>query len=400
MPPELKIIAYLRNFPPPNDGGAFHYNYHLFKELHRLGCKVTILSHTESIKQPADGIKVIPIKSIKTKRFVYRYSIVKLVDLVSTVIVMRKHLSNTRYDFIFSDAGYLQNLTVFISNLRTKIPVVGINFGEEIKKIQKTNRSRSRLQKSLLKSHFLNVCISRYSRDLIVGCGVNQPSIIIYPFLKKMSPRDKTADRQFLVDTYNLNKDSLIVGFLGRHVPRKGLLNLIDAVEKLLQENKQIILLIAGQGSETDCIKERIAQSDQGNQFKMVGVLTGEPKDRFYNGIDVFAMPNYEEPITGDTEGFGIVFIEAAQYGTPVIGGNAGGVVEAINNQYNGYLVDGQSADSIAEAIRLYYQNPSLRELHGQNGKEWAKQFMKVDPLYPLLEMLREKRIPKSGEKK
>jgi phosphatidylinositol alpha-1,6-mannosyltransferase len=246
----------------------------------------------------------------------------------------------------------------------------------------------------------MNISISRYSRDLLVACGANQPSIIIYPLLEKKSTRDKVADRQFLVDTYNLNTDSLIVGFLGRHVPRKGLFNLIDAVEMLLQEKKQIILLIAGQGDETDRIKDRIARSDHGSQFKMVGVLLGGPKDRFFNGIDVFAMPNYEEPITGDTEGFGIVFIEAAQYGTPVIGGNAGGVVEAICHEYNGYLVDGKSVDSIAGAIRLYYQNPSLRGLHGQNGKEWAKQFMEVDPLSPLLEALRDKRIPKSGEKK
>jgi len=400
MQPELNILAFLRNFPPPNDGGAFVYNYQLFEELQRSGCKVTILSHSESKAQEADGIKVIPIRSIKTGRFVYQHSFKKLFDLIATILEMRKHLSYTRYDFIFSDAGYLQNLTVFIANLLTNIPVVGINMGEEINKIQQTTRLRSWLERWLLRTHCMNICISNYTQDLLTACGANQPSIIIFPLIEEKPTRDKPADRQFLVDTYNLNRDNLIVGFLGRHVPRKGLLTLIEAIERLLYEKEQIVLLIAGQGSETDRIKERIARSDYCNQFKLVIVSSGELKDRFFNGIDVFAMPNYEEPITGDTEGFGIVFIEAAQFGTPVIGGNAGGVVEAINNQYNGYLVDGRNADSIAEAIRLYCQNPSLRELHGQNGKEWAKQFMKVDPLAPLLEALRDKRIPKRGEKK
>jgi phosphatidylinositol alpha-1,6-mannosyltransferase len=393
MPSELRILSFIRHYPPPYDGGEYYYNYHLFKELQRLGCKITILSHSGSAAQPDDGIKIIPIQSIKTGRFVYSRPISKLGDLISNILVMRKHLSGGDYDFVFSGAGYMGNLTVFIANLMTRIPVVGINLAEEIKVIQQTTKIRAWLQRQLLKSHFINIGISRYTRDLLVACGVMKPSVIIYPFIEKKTARDKTDDRQFLVDTYNLNKDSLIVGFLGRHVPRKGLLNLIESLEKLLQEKKQIILLIAGQGTETNHIKERIASSEYCDHFKFVDVPSGEFKNCFFNGIDVFAMPNYEDPVTGDTEGFGIVFIESAQYGTPVIGGNVGGVVEAVHHQYNGYLVDGQSIGAIAEAVCHYYQNPTLRKLHGQNGMEWAKQFIKSDSLSLLLAALRDKNI-------
>ncbi len=388
MTREIKILAFIRHFPPPNDGGEYYYNYHLFKKLRQLGCEITILSHLKASTQLIEGIEIIPLGTIKTGRFVYTNKIARIKDFIVNVWTIRQYLSKGKYDFVFSGAGYKGNLTVFLANITKRVPVVGINLAEEIMVLQQTTKIRAWLQRVLLKSHTINIGISEYTRNLLLRCGIEKSIVTIYPFIENKPSRDKTTDRQFLIDTFGLDKNRMIVGFLGRHIPRKGLLNLIGAVEKLLHEDKKITLLIAGLGTDTNRIKQRIRQSSFLSQIKMVGVLKGEEKDYFFNGIDVFAMPNYEDPISGDTEGFGIVFIEAAQYSTPVIGGNSGGVKEAISHDFNGFLVNGQDKNSIADAILRYYQNPSLRKIHGHNGKEWAKNFIKADPLSQLLIVL------------
>ena len=71
-------------------------------------------------------------------------------------------------------------------------------------------------------------------------------------------------------------------------------------------------------------------------------------------------MPNREMP-DGDTEGFGLVFLEANACGRAVIGGCAGGVVEAVRNGENGLLVDGRQVDEAARVTVTLLTDDTLR---------------------------------------
>jgi phosphatidylinositol alpha-1,6-mannosyltransferase len=61
-------------------------------------------------------------------------------------------------------------------------------------------------------------------------------------------------------------------------------------------------------------------------------------------------MPNRE--IDGDTEGFGMVFLEAAACGVPSVAGLAGGTGDAVVDGRTGYRVDGNSTEAVASALR------------------------------------------------
>ena len=61
-------------------------------------------------------------------------------------------------------------------------------------------------------------------------------------------------------------------------------------------------------------------------------------------------MPNRTMP-DGDTEGFGLTFLEANACGRAVVGGRAGGAVEAVQDGVSGLLVNGERVDEIADAI-------------------------------------------------
>jgi glycosyltransferase involved in cell wall biosynthesis len=61
---------------------------------------------------------------------------------------------------------------------------------------------------------------------------------------------------------------------------------------------------------------------------------------------------------TGETEGLGVVLIEAMGYGKPVIASAAGGIVDIVRNHETGILVPPGDADALARAISRAMDDP------------------------------------------
>jgi len=93
-----------------------------------------------------------------------------------------------------------------------------------------------------------------------------------------------------------------------------------------------------------------------------------EDLPRWYNACDLFAMPNRD--INGDTEGFGLVYMEANACGKPVIAGRAGGTGSAVEDGRNGLRVDGEKVEAVEEGIAYLLQNPAEAERMGRYGRE------------------------------
>ena len=73
-------------------------------------------------------------------------------------------------------------------------------------------------------------------------------------------------------------------------------------------------------------------------------------------------------------EGFGISFVDAAQYGVPSIGGKDGGASDAIAHNETGYICDGNSLDEIYSSVEKILQNNQHKQL-GTKAKTFAKKF-------------------------
>jgi phosphatidylinositol alpha-1,6-mannosyltransferase len=88
---------------------------------------------------------------------------------------------------------------------------------------------------------------------------------------------------------------------------------------------------------------------------------------------DVFVMPN-RALANGDTEGFGLVFLEANGCGLPVIAGGDGGSTDAVQDGVNGLVVDGGSVTAIAAAMQRLRADDALRARLRQGGLAMARQ--------------------------
>ena len=94
-------------------------------------------------------------------------------------------------------------------------------------------------------------------------------------------------------------------------------------------------------------------------------------KDLFRKS-NVFIMPSIIHKKS--VEGFGIVFVEAAQYGIPSIGGGDGGASDAIIHDKTGLICDGNNLEEIYSSIDSMLKNNLYKE-YGKKAKEYSKKF-------------------------
>ena len=126
-------------------------------------------------------------------------------------------------------------------------------------------------------------------------------------------------------EKYNIEKDEIVIGFAGRLLKEKGILELIKAF-KLLKTNKKVKLLIVGTNVFVNLEKDKYLQKVY-NEIKNISeniIFTGyieiEKMPFIYNSMDIMVIPSLWE------EAFGCVAIEAMAMGVPIIATKSGGL--------------------------------------------------------------------------
>jgi phosphatidylinositol alpha-1,6-mannosyltransferase len=136
---------------------------------------------------------------------------------------------------------------------------------------------------------------------------------------------------------------------VGRLVERKGHDIVIRALPAIVERVPTARYLIVGNGPNETALRQLVR--DVGldpEQVRFCGRIPAEQLAAYYSLCDAFVMPNRE--VGADTEGFGIVFIEAGACRKPCVGGQSGGAGDAIIDGETGILVDPTSPSAVARA--------------------------------------------------
>lgn len=193
---------------------------------------------------------------------------------------------------------------------------------------------------------------SEFTRDELVKMDVRPECItLIYPGVdvERFRPGLPCDDLKAGIGLQPGEKLILSVGRLSR---RKGFDMVVRSLPELLRQGINVRYALIGIGEDRDYLISLARELGVANQVHLLGHVSSEDLPRWYNACDVFAMPNRE--INGDTEGFGMVFIEAAACSRPVLAGNAGGTGAAVVNGETGLRVNGECLAAIVDAfVRL-----------------------------------------------
>ena len=175
------------------------------------------------------------------------------------------------------------------------------------------------------------------------------------------------AKLERLREQYGLDVDDIVILFIGRLEPVKGLVQFLRAIPEVLEKHPQVRFLMVGKGSLEDLVR---------SEAEKLGLLTlvtdfidPEAKAYHYALADLCVFPSLYEP-------FGIVALEAAAMGKAAVVGASGvsGLREIVENpgakKPTGVHINPRDPGDIAWGINLALENPDRLKAWGKNARE------------------------------
>jgi phosphatidyl-myo-inositol alpha-mannosyltransferase len=169
--------------------------------------------------------------------------------------------------------------------------------------------------------------------------------------------------------------------FVGRHEPRKGLLDLLKAYRILRKTGCQCRLLVVGSGPQEREARRYVLTRRLGG-VEFLGRVSDDEKSQLFKTADV-----YVSPATGG-ESFGIVLLEAMAAGCPIVCSDIHGYKGVVRRGREGLLVPPRKPKAIASAVAQLLNDDELRRRMGAAGPARAEEFSwervtaKVDDYY------------------
>jgi len=161
---------------------------------------------------------------------------------------------------------------------------------------------------------------------------------------------------------YGIPQDACVLGFIGRIVWSKGIVELAEAWGGLRNEFPGLHLLMVGPLEPEDPIPRRVEELLRGDsRVHLIGEEWDTPP--LYAAMDVLVLPTYRE-------GLPIVLLEAAAMGVPVVATRVPGCMDVVEDGMTGTLVPPYDSQSLNLAIGCYLRNSQLRREHGLAARE------------------------------
>ena len=216
----------------------------------------------------------------------------------------------------------------------------------------------------------LVVANSKFTKNLAMQCGVDESRItVINPGVDPAQELNKKSLEN--VESLLKRKSPRLIT-VSRYDKRKNHEKVIMALRNLKQIYPNIIYICVGYGDEEENIKKLVKELNLEEQVMFFKDISNELKNSLLAKSNIFVMPSiiYKKSV----EGFGIAYIEAAQYGIPSIGGKDGGAADAIDHEKTGLVCDGNNLDSVYSSINTMLENKKYLE-YGKAAKENSIKF-------------------------
>ena len=211
---------------------------------------------------------------------------------------------------------------------------------------------------------------SVYTKNLAINNGLREDRVlVINPGVKPTEELNKKSLEK--VDSLLKTKTPRLIT-VSRFDKRKNHERVMMALRNLKQLYPDIVYICIGYGDEEENLKKLVQELDLSTQVMFFKDISTDLKNALISKSNIFVMPSVIHKTS--VEGFGIAYIEAAQYGIPSLGGKDGGASDAIENGKTGLICDGNNLDDIYSSLNSMIENKKYLEF-GKNAKEYVSKF-------------------------
>ncbi len=158
---------------------------------------------------------------------------------------------------------------------------------------------------------------------------------------------------------------TVLIGFLGRVVPEKGLATLLKGVNQLREENWK--LAIVGAGSYEAELKSLVQQLGLTDRVSFRSYVPHTEAPKYLSAFDITVLPSETRP--NWKEQFGRVIIESLACGTPVLGSDSGEIAVLIRKTGGGRVFAEGNHAELAKELNAMIKNPNERQTQAAAGR-------------------------------
>jgi glycosyltransferase involved in cell wall biosynthesis len=168
--------------------------------------------------------------------------------------------------------------------------------------------------------------------------------------MKRFAGGPSESGRNFR-QAFGINADQILIAYVGRLEPHKGIWDLFEAFEQLKQD--RVNLLIVGEGSLSMEVERRARAN---TRITAAGRLEGEELWSAYLATDILVLPSLFEP-------WGLVVNEAMAHGVPVVVSDVVGCRrDLVEHDVTGIEYEAGNADDLAMQLARLVEAPELRQ--------------------------------------
>ncbi len=348
---EKKMLLITPDFPPMEGGVARYLSLlaSFFKD------DIEVLTEPNSAWQSVDPVSGYPVYR---SSLLYRWVFPRW---YKTVRILKSY--QDRYRLILTSHVLPFGTAAMVAMKHTKIPYIVFVHGMDIRLAQRSARKKAQATQVLKNARVVVANSQALAQEVAQVFGVKE-LLVIYPCLPTQPlPTKPASDGRFHLLT------------VSRLIKRKGHAQVLTALSLLRRQGllENFVYDIVGAGPEQTTLQEMITGLGLQDLVRFHGQVDQATKGQFYASADVFVMPVANDPV--DKEGFGLVFLEAAQYALPSITTNVTGVTEAVIDQETGIVLPDQNVEGLAQAILELSRNRELRIKLGLGAYDHAAKF-------------------------
>lgn len=382
---KMKIYSLSTTYPESYVSIRPKFVHVLNRELVKLGIDVkTITPHSKGslTKETMDSVLIRRFRYLPEDYEIHSLSIFDAVtksrsSFLKVLIMMVSFFTVTFFECLKEKPDVLHGHWAFpggfiafvMSTIFRKKFIVTIHGGETL--LSKFKFLKRIVIYGLNKSSFV-VPNSNFTKNKLIQMGVKNEKIIIINVPPDFVDHVPNAE---LLEGFRkkfTDRSRKIILFVGRLVERKGPEFLIRSLLEI--KNAKVHLIIAGEGIMRPYLQNLAKSLGLEKNVTIFGGASREQLAQLRGISDIFVCPSIIDS-RGDTEGLGLVILEAMESGLPVIASSVGGIVDVVKHEVNGLLVNQKDPKSIADAIERIISDEQLQKRIIENSKETVKEF-------------------------
>ncbi len=357
---------------PPSVGGIENHVYALSRELGRLGHRVTIVTHREirPRKLPPSPVTVPPgVEVVRLRGLTLRLPDGSDPAVDPFMVGQMAHLLREReFDIVH---GHTVE-SPFVLALMRKAARMG--FPTIITKHSMVERPRRPPVVGAIMRAWMVAVVNQFTAYIAVSepaaeelrASKSKP-FVIHNAIDTDAFRPNPSLRAQMRAALGFRDQHLVIGFLSRFVPSKGIVELVHVGERLAQRDDRVHFLLVGGGPLKQKVERDIAESGLADRFRLVGFQPWERTPAYLNAMDLFAFPS-------QSEGFGMALLEAMACGLPAVTTDRSGTQDIVHPGETAIVAD--SLDELEASLEILIRDESLRRRLGTAARQAVERSM------------------------